>query len=342
MANSIFKRRQQSGRLGRFLRFALVVLVLAPFVAWAAAALWFDGPPRNFPAILVICYLFANLAVLILVSGYLRKTVACLAGFGLVLAWWLMLAPSNDRAWQPDLDRTASAEIDGDHLVIHNLRNIDYRTELDFTPRWETREYDLAAIEGVDLFVTYWGSEWIAHPIVSFRFRGMPPLAISVEARKEKGEAYSAIAGFFRQYELIYILADERDVIRLRTNYREGEEVYVYRTNAKPAAARAVLLDYLARVNQLNAEPSFYNALTSNCTTNIRVHTMAEHMALPWDWRLILNGKADSYAFEQGRIVGPGPFAELKRRAHINDAARAAGTEADFSTLVRRNRPGFD
>lgn len=335
-------RRGKGGGLVRIMVCALAILVLAPAICWAMAALWFDLPARNLAAALALCYLLANLAVLLLVPGLVRKIACCLAGFGAVLAWWLALAPSNDRAWQPDLDRTAFAEIAGDSLVVHNVRNIDYRSEHDFTPRWETREYDLSQIEGADLFVTYWGSEWIAHPILSFRFKGAPPLAISVEARKEKSEDYSAIAGFFRQYELIYVLADERDVIRLRTNYRAGEEVFLYRTNAGPAAARAVLLDYLKRVNTLHIAPEFYNALTSNCTTNIRVHTLAEHMALPWDWRLILNGKADAYAFEQGRILGAGPFPELKSRAHVNDAARAAGSGTDFSDLIRRNRPGFD
>jgi len=163
-----------------------------------------------------------------------------------------------------------------------------------------------------------------------------------VETRKEVGEEYSAFRGFFRQYELIYIIADERDLIRLRTNYRTGEEVYLYRTIATPETTREVFLDYLRGANELARDPAFYNAVTSNCTTNIRIHTkaVAGAKAAPWDWRLLLNGKSDEFAYEQGRLVGDLPFAQLKAQAHINDAARAADI-AHFSDLIRVGRVGF-
>lgn len=321
---------------------ALGWLVLAGAMAWAAAALYFDFPFPYLQIPAVLAYVAVNIGLLALLHGWRRKSLGCLLAFLAVLGWWLSLSPGNDRHWQPDLDRTAWAEFDGDRVTIHNLRNVDYRTETDFTPNWESRTYDLAAIEGIDIFVTYWGSEWIAHPILSFRFKGGLPIAISAEARKEIGESYSSIAGFFRQYELIYVIADERDVIRLRTNYRTGEEVYLYRTTATPAVARGIFLDYLRRANALHEKPEFYNALTSNCTTNIRIHTLAENAALPWDWRLLLNGKADEYVFAQGRIAGDPPFDELKRRAHINAAARAVDQSPDFSQAIRLDRPGFD
>lgn len=327
--------------IGRTL-IALSWLVIAGAVAWAATALYFDLPFRVLRIPAVLAYVVANIGMLVLLRGWRFKAIGCLVLFFTVLGWWLSLRPSNDHPWQRDLNRTAWAEISGDIVTIHNLRNFDYRTESDFTPHWEVRTYNLAAIEGIDIFVTYWGSEWISHPILSFRFRDAPPVAISAEARKEVGESYSAIAGFFRQYELIYIVADERDVIRLRTNYRAGEEVYLYRTTATPDVAKGILLDYLRRVNALHAEPEFYNALTSNCTTNIRIHTLAERAALPWDWRLLLNGKADEYAFSNGRIVGAPPFAALKRRAHINADAHAANRSPDFSQVIRRDRPGFE
>lgn len=329
----------------RVIRWAFISLgwlTLAGAMAWATAALHFDIPIPDLRIPVALAYVAVNVGLLILLRGWHGKSIGCLIVFVAVLGWWLSLKPSNDRAWQPDLDRTAWAEIAGDRVTIHNLRNVDYRTETDFTPRWEERTYDLAAIEGIDIFITYWGSEWIAHPILSFRFQGAPPVAISAEARKELGESYSSIAGFFRQYELIYVIADERDVIRLRTNYRTGEEVFLYRTTATPDVARRIFLDYLRRANALHEKAEFYNALTSNCTTNIRIHTLAEHAALPWDWRLLLNGKADEYAFANGRLAGEPPFAEFKRRAHINAAARAADQSPEFSLQIRRDRPGFD
>jgi hypothetical protein len=227
-------------------------------------------------------------------------------------------------------------------VTIHNVRNFDYRSETDYTPHWEVRQYDLAQLQGMDLFLTYWGSPWIAHPILSFQFADAPPLAISVEARKEVGETYSATRGFFRQFELIYILADERDVIRLRTNYRQGEEVYLFRMKVSAEMARAVLLDYLRTVNELHQQPAFYNALTSNCTTNIRLHTAAATgKPARWNWRTLLSGKVDQYVYERGLLAGDLPFDELKRRAHINEAARAADQSPDFSALIRAGRPGF-
>lgn len=332
-------------RLLSGLGMALFWLILAMVNLWAVAALYVDLPGWNL--------LGAGLYVAIVLTAFFATpglrlgATAGIAGFLVVLAWWLTLMPSDVRQWQGDVDRTAWADIPGDTagddtVTIHNVRNFDYRSETDYTPHWETRHYDLAKLQGVDFFVTYWGSPWIAHPIVSFQFADGPPLAISVETRKEVGENYSAIRGFFRQYELIYILADERDVIRLRTNYRIGEEVYLYRTRVPVPTARAALLDYLRAANELHQQPVFYNALTSNCTSNIRIHMAAATGEYPgWNWRLVLSGKLDEYLFARGSLAGDLPFEALKRRAHINDAARAADQSPDFSTLIRAGRPGF-
>jgi hypothetical protein len=323
---------------------ALAWLVILGLAAWAAAALYVDLPVPSLRLTVAIAFGIAILAALILVRGHGRKALACLIGFGAVLAWWLTIGPSNDRAWQGDVARAPWADIDGDTVTIHDVRNFEYRTETDYTPRWETRSYDLSQIRGVDLFITYWGSPWVAHPIASFQFGPDQHVAISIETRKEVGEDYSTLRGFFRQYELIYIVADERDLIRLRTNYRSGEEVYLYHTTATPEAARSIFLDYLRSVNELHADPAFYNAVTSNCTTNIRLHAKAAGgpPAPPWDWRLLLNGKSDEFAYQYGRLAGNLPFADLKQQAHINDAARAAGSASDFSTRIRQGRAGFE
>lgn len=331
----------------RFLRivaWGLCWLFVLGFGAWSAMALAIDLPMASARLPVAIAFGVAALLALIFVRGQVWKLLAGFCACIVVLVWWLTLLPSNERNWQGDVDRTAHAEIDGDTVTIHNVRNFDYRAEFDYTPRWETRTYDLSQIRGVDLFLTFWGSPWIAHPIASFEFADGQQVAFSIEVRKEVGEAYSSVLGFFRQYELIYTIADERDVVRLRTNYRTGEDVYLYRSTTSPEIAREILLDYLRSVNEMHQNPVWYNALTSNCTTNIRLHTkaVAGDAVAPWDWRLLLNGKSDEFAYQYGRLVTDDlPFDELKRRAYINEAARAADQSADFSALVRTDRPGF-
>ena len=337
----VHQRPPAARRVLRSIVTGLIWLVTIAVTIWAVAALWFDLPFGSANLAAVLIYAAVIVALIALVPGARLKPLACLACFALVLGWWLTIDASNDRNWQQDVASTAWAEFDGDHVTIHNVRNFDYRTEQDYTPHWETRTYNLQDIRGADLFITFWGSPWIAHPIVSFQFGDKDHLAISVETRKQVGQDYSAVRGFFRQYELIYIVGDERDLVRLRTNYRKGEEVYLYRSTATPEAARAVFVDYLRSVNELHEKPAFYNAPTSNCTTNIRIHASSGLATPPWDWRLLLNGKSDEFAYQYGRIVGGMPFDQLKQRAHINEAARAADSSEQFSALIRVGRPGF-
>ncbi|WP_218279921.1 DUF4105 domain-containing protein [Verrucomicrobium spinosum] len=167
-----------------------------------------------------------------------RKSLFIGLAFVGVLSWWLKLQPQANREWQPEVAQLPWAEVAGDEVTIHNVRNFDYRTTTDFTPAWETRKVRLSQLTGIDLFINYWGSPWMAHPIASFQFKDAPPICFSIETRKEVGEKYSAIGGFYRQYELIYIAADERDIVRLRTNYRTGEDSYLYRIPVSPERAR--------------------------------------------------------------------------------------------------------
>ncbi len=326
----------------RLLQFA-VFLVLFLAVAWAAAALYLDGPFHQSPILLPLAFLAIMAGILIRVRPRAFAMTLCFGLFGVVVAWWLTLKPSNDRPWLRDVAQTPWAEVRGDQVVIHNVRNFDYITETDYKPNWETRNLDLSQLQSMDLFMNYWGSPAIAHTILSFEFADSPPIAISIETRKQTGQSYSAFLGFFRQYSLVYVIADERDVVRVRTNYRKGEDLYLYRTRATPAIARGVLLDYLKGANDLSEHPQWYNALTSNCTTEIRPHLMVGgDLHVPWDWRILINGYADQMAYERGRLAGDLPFDELKRKAHINEAAKAADQSPDFSRLIRVGRPGFD
>ena len=261
-----------------------------------------------------------------------------LAAFVVVLGAWLAIPPSNSRDWQRDVAVLPFAEIRGDRAVVHNVRNAEYRTETDFTVRYEDRELDLSRLRSLDMFLVYWGSPLIAHTIMSWGFEGGQYLAVSIETRKKKGEEYSAIRGFFRQYELIFVVADERDVVRLRTNYR-GEDVYLYRLDASPADARLLLLRYLDAVNGLADRPQWYNALTDNCTTAIwGLAAQGAHRSW-WSWKLFLNGYLDELAYDIGALDRSLPFPALKARSHINERARAAGDDPHFSIRIREGLP---
>ena len=231
---------------------------------WWALALVFTGPDPEWLSIaLASIYAMGTLAVLIWLRPFAWALAACGLAFVALLVWWSSIRPSNEGDWQVDVARLARVEIRGEQLIVHNLRNFDYRTESDFTPRYEDRTYHLPALRGVDVFMSYWGSPAIAHTIMSWQFENAPPLAISIETRKRKGQEYSALKGFFKQYEITYVVADERDVVGLRTNHR-GEQVYLYRLKSTPAFARALLLDYVDSINGLVERPQFYNALVDN------------------------------------------------------------------------------
>ncbi|HEU4428762.1 MAG TPA: DUF4105 domain-containing protein [Myxococcota bacterium] len=305
--------------------------------AWACMALWLDTPgPPEVGRALSLAFAVASLAAVLARRSAVR--LAWFAAFGALVAGWLALPARQDRDWLLDVARLPRAEISGDRVVLHDVRSFTYRSETDFDPRWETRSYDLAQITGMDLFMSYWGSPWIAHTILSFDFADGRHLAVSIETRKERGESYSALRGFFRQFELYYVAADERDVVALRTNQRD-ERVLLYRLAAPPARARAVLLAYLDEMNQLAAKPRWYNALTHNCTTSIRLNALAAGVAFPRDWRVVANGRLDELLYEQGALNRDLPLAELRARSDIGDRARDAGNAADFSERIRAGLP---
>lgn len=323
------------------LRLALALAWLAGFLAvvWAFAALHFDFP-------LASSWAAGLFAVVVLLAVWWWRTrpwaVAIpFIGSALVLVWWSTLRPSHDRTWPDDYARLPWAEVDGETVTIHEVRDFDYPADGTTVPRWSTRTFNLGDLEGVDLAINYWGSPWIAHPIVIFRFRGAEPLAFSIETRREKGENYSALAGFFRHYELIVLAGSERDLLGVRACRREGEDVYLYATTITPATARERFLQYVETMNALRDQPRWYNAVTTNCTTAIRGMNHGQRM--PFDWRLLINGKGDEMLYERGTLQTAGlPFAELKERAHANPAARAAYASGDFSAALRRDRPGFE
>lgn len=325
----------------RVLSIAIHFSISAVFVLatlWASLALLFDGPrTREIAMALAIAYAVTSFAFLVFLRPRNRAYSVVTVLLGLVLLWWWGLEPSNDREWQADVAMLPRAKIMNDTVTIQNVRNFNYRSETDFEEQWDTRKYDLSTINGLDLFVIYWGHPSIAHTILSWQFESGPNLAISIETRKEVGEHYSALRGFFRQYELYYVFSDERDVIALRTNYR-NEDVYLYRLRTPPKRAKEILLNYITAANQLVSSPKWYNALTDNCTNTIRFHANYGVYKIPFDWRWLASGYLDELLYENKAINHSMTFSVLKLASHINAKAKAAPLE-DFSAAIRIGLP---
>ena len=254
-------------------------------------------------------------------------------------AWWRGLKPSNDRDWRPEVARLATAEIEGDRVTVRNVRNFRYRSVEDFDERWEVRTYDLGKLEGLDVFFIDWGAPLINHTILSWSFAAGQHLAISVEVRKRKDQEYSALKAFFRQFELVYVVATEEDVIRLRTNFRRREETHLYRLRTSKAAARALLLDFLQAINRIARRPLWYNALLANCTTVIRERVIHAGGKLPLTWRLFANAYLPEFLYRRRLLDTSRPFEELKAMSHINLRARSIREDEDFSAKIREGLP---
>jgi hypothetical protein len=269
-----------------------------------------------------------------------RTAIVAAVAFAVLAGLFFRIPASNHRDWQPEVANLPYATINGDLITIHNIRNFAYRSEADFDPRWESRTYDLSKLDSADVIAVYWAGKAIAHVMVSFGFAGKDYLAVSIETRKEKGESYSTLAGFFRQYELYYVVADERDVIGVRATYRQPQEdVYVYRTNAPIENIRRVFLDYIKSMNDLRDRPSYYNTLTTNCTTSILFHTRMNPESPPMSWKVLLSGYVPDYLYDLGRIDTSRPFAELEKLSLVNARAHAADRDPAFSQRIRVGLP---
>ena len=332
-------------RIGHGLIILLVSIAIAAMTGWGALAIYYSNlPSEDVRRILAFAFAVFGAAVLVWYlssAKRIRPLLIFSAAFLLLIAWWSTIPPMQDRDWAPEYVRLPYATMNGDLMTIHNIRNFDYRTETDFTPRYYDKTFDLRQLDSVDVIASYWMGDAIAHIFLSFGFAGKDFLAISIETRRERHESYSTIAGFFKQYELFYVVADERDLIRLRTNYRKDppEDVYLYRTRAPAANARKLFLDYIREINSLAEKPEFYNALTTNCTTSILTHTRVNQGGLPLSWKVLLSGYIPQYLYERSGIDTSLPLEELKRRSHINAAAQTADDAPDFSQRIRAGLP---
>lgn len=254
-----------------------------------------------------------------------------------VLVLWFSIEASNDRDWQTDVKKLAHATINNNLITVHNIRNFKYQSEFDYTPNYYDKTFDINQLQGVDLIAVYWMGPEIAHIMLSFDFGNNNHLAVSIEARKELNEAYSTIKGFFRQYELIYIVADERDVLGLRTHYRKNppEQVYLYRLNSPLNNGNHLFLEYIDKINETYKKPSFYNTLFANCTNIIWLNAHVNPNRIPFSWKLILSGYVPEYLYEQNRLKSGSSFEELRNKAFINPLVDKQAISADYSNKIR-------
>jgi hypothetical protein len=323
----------------RLITTLMLVAILLAGLSWATLALWFDGPSsRVLATALCVPVILSSVLFAARVRPLLSGLLVAIVPVAVVALWWASLTPSNFRHWTPDVARIARANFHDSSVTIQNVRDFNYRSESDYDQRWETRTYDLDRVRGVDLFLSFWGPTHFAHTIASWDVGDGRHVAISIETRKEQGETYSALRGFFRQYELYYVVADERDLVGLRTNYR-GEQVYLYHITVPASEARALLVDYLVQINHLAEHAEWYNALTHNCTTTIRGHAQNVGTVGGWDWRILANGHLDELLYQRSQIDTRLPLSELRARSNITERAKTAGDSEEFSTRIREGLP---
>ena len=317
------------------------VLAILAAGAWSALVVLYAPVLPNeakLPAALAV----AALLLLSIAGIFVRRLRPAIPALGiaavLATAGWATISPSHSGDWPPEVARLPQASIQDDLITIRNIRNFKWLGTDRFIERWETRSYVLSALNRLDLIASYWGSPHIAHLMLSFGFDTGDQLVTSIEIRRRRDQAYSTLEGAFRNYELIYLMGDERDLLRLRTTFRK-ERVYLFRLRTPPADIRRLFLQYLRTINTLVEQPRFYNTLSTNCTTQIRIAGLAVGAVLPWDWRLLLTGHTPEYLYARGRLDTRLPLEELLRRAQVNEAADRAGDSGTFSMEIRKAVP---
>ena len=324
--------------IGRMVLIAVMALVTFCSGVWGALALWYQLPgnlvTRTIGSAIWVIGVIALVILAINRRSWLPFGIYVLS-YAVLMFWWMSIAPSNNRIWAGDTSRLLTGNVEGSQVTLNNVRDFSWRTDDDYDAHWKTRHYyDLDHLASADAVLSYWGSAAIAHAMISFGFDDGSHLVFSVEIRKKRGQQYSAIGGFFKQFETILTAADERDIIRVRTNVR-GEDDYLYPLRMDKAAMRALFLSYVHAANKLAVTPAFYNTITSNCTTI--VYRMARQIdpGLPWDIRLLLTGYLPEYLYKVGALDRSVPIAELRQRGRITERARSSKPGDDFSRVIR-------
>jgi hypothetical protein len=318
-------------------------LIVGSSAIWGGFALWFQA--RGGQALKTLCVLlWTGLSLTLMIVLWQGRTadgfLAFAVAFGALLIWWQRIAPSNDRIWADDVSQMTTGTVDGNRVTLRNVRNFEWRSNTDYTQRWETRHYDLDRVNSVDMIMSYWTGPAIAHMLISFGFDDGEHVVFSVEIRRERIESFSEIGGFFKEFELSVIAADERDVIRVRTNVR-GEDTYLYRLQMPVSAMRSLFRGYIDEANTLVGAPRFYNTITVNCTT--LVYQMMQRIVgyLPLSYRLILSGYLPEYVYRVGGLDQRYSLEELRARGRISERAKEADRSDSFSADIRQGIPGI-
>ena len=242
---------------------------------------------------------------------------------------------SNERDWSPEMEQVPSASLEAGVVTLKNIRHNTYVSEDDFVVEYFDRKFNLSEIQSVDYIVVPFKIKQIAHTMLSFGLQDGTYLTVSIEVRKEKGERYNPLLGMGRKFELLYLVGDERDLIRLRTEHRDAQ-VYVYPSVAAPEHAQALFLDVMERANQLALDPEFYHSIRNNCTTNLAGHVNEiSSKKIRYGWRVLLPGLSAKYAYDLGLLDNRIPFEELTELALVNDLALEHRDAADFSQKIR-------
>lgn len=312
----------------------------AGLVAWGSLALYWSNLPLPWARLAMALAFLAFGIWALWISRSAKIRLAFAATFVVVLVWWLLIPPSQDRDWRPEVAVLPRAVIDGDRVRLINVRNFDFRSRDDFTVRHEDREVQLSHLTGVDFYLSFWQKGPVGHTWVSFLFDNAPPVSISIETRPEKGEGFNPLASLFKQFELIYVIGDEQDLVGLRASHR-GEHVYLFHVKAPPDKAQRLFLIYLERINELAERPEWYHLLSNSCSINI-VRYM-NRAGREGDLRMshLLNGLFDGYLFSVGLLDTSMPLAELRERSRITAAAKAAENDPDFSARIRAGLPSL-
>jgi hypothetical protein len=311
----------------------LIIVSAAAITLWTAGAICFDVCGGGKWGGLFAAAWAGGVLVLFALWQPLWQPFAVLLGVtAIFLGWWFRQKPSHDRDWVPSSAVLPRAVREGDLITIEHVRNFEYRTLEDFTPRYEARTYDLANLKGVDVIFFVWQMPLLGHPVLVFDFGSDGRLCMSIEVRFRKGQDYSLLRGLYRQQELIFLAADERDVILRRTKYSQNQKAYLYRIVVGAEQLRAVFLDYVEAINSLVKKPRWYHVLCSNCATAF-YHLPS--VPFRFDWRVIANGRLDRVLYKAGRLDRTLPFLELHRMAYLNDIANNAPEEG-FGDHIRR------
>ena len=310
--------------MGLFLEIITDALLLAcaAIAVWMAGAIYYDVcGGTKWGRLVALVWTVGIIAMLWFWRPLWQPIVALLGVESLFLAWWFQQKPSNDRDWDPSVAVLPRAVSDGDSITIENVRNFDYRSLEDYTPRYESRTYHLSNLKGVDVIFFDWGVGLMCHPALVFDVGSDGRICMSIEVRFLKGQDYSIVRSLYRQQELVFVAADERDIILRRTKHSQGQQAYLYRMNSNAEELKRLFRDYAAAINQLYESPRWYHVVCTNCTTTFYQLPSTQRR---YDWRVIANGRLDRALYADGRLDRTLPYPELRRLAYINDIANNA------------------